>query len=136
LRNSLKKDSIHYNKRVEALVKIMAESGADEATRTYTTNVYYLNKQYNTGTDKLNKWLKANGYTFVVSKVMLSYLHSGKRSFLPFFMLYIYTMYFNRQFNLSLQPYELITFNFELMGMYINPMRKLDKRYNKVKRIV
>lgn len=132
----MKIDSVTYNKRVEALTKIMFESGADEATRLYTTNVYYLNKQYNTGTTKLNKWLKDNGYTFKVNKVMLSYLHTGKRSFLPFFMLYIYTMYFNKQFKLGLQPYELISFNLELMGMYVNPFRKIDKRYNMVKRIV
>lgn len=125
-----------YNQRVDAIIAIQKDSGVKEAIKNYTNNVYYLNKQYSTGTSKLNKWLSANGYTFKVNRVMLSYLHTGKRSHLNFMLPYIYTMYFNRQFNLGLQTFELLTYNFELLNLYSNPLYKLDKRYNRVKRIV
>lgn len=126
----------NYQKRIDAITSIMLDSGCNDAIKKYTANIYYLNKQYNTGAANQNKWLKANGYTFVISKVNLSYLHNNKRNQLPFIYLYVYTMYFNRAFNLGLQPYELITFDFELMQMYVNPLRKIDKRYNKVKRTI
>lgn len=132
----MKMDSTEYWRRANAINKINAEAGTLVAIKLFTSNVYYLNKQYSTGTTKLNKWLKDKGHDFRMNRVQLSYLHTGKRSNLNFMFIYIYTMYYNTVFNLKLQPYELITFNFELHGMYINPNRKKDLRYNKVKRIV
>jgi hypothetical protein len=125
-----------YDKRVDAILPILLDAGVRDALKNYTNNIYYLNKQYNTGTSKLNNWLKANGYTFKVNKVMLSNLHTGKRSYLQVMMLYIYTMYFNKAFNLNMQPFELVTYNFELLNLYSNPLRKIDKRYNKTKRTI
>lgn len=124
-----------YLKRLESVNTMFEASGCVNGVKLFTSNIYYLNRQYNTGTFKINTWLKANGYTFVLSRTMISYLHSGKRNQLNFMYIYIYTMYYNSVFNLKLQPYELITFNFELHNMYINPNRKKDLRYNKVKRI-
>lgn len=122
--------------RIRIVRNVIKCFGIDEGINNFTSNVYYMNRQYNTGTAKLNKWLKVNNYEFVIPKAMISYLHTGKRNQLNFMFIYIYTMYYNTVFNLKLQPYELITFNFELHGMYINPNRKKDLRYNKVKRII
>lgn len=121
--------------RIRIVRNVIKCFGIDEGIHNFTSNVYYMNRQYNTGTAKLNKWLKVNNYEFVIPKAMISYLHTGKRNQLNFMFIYIYTMYYNTAFNLKLQPYELITFNFELHGMYINPNRKKDLRYNRVKRI-